>query len=169
MQRLSRAMSEIEMLSDGDVSQEEGPFDYEEDSYDDPEGDDEDDDDVVEVALDGMRLGFGMEGSDSDQEYGREGYYFPFDHDLILDQHHRDRYGAGGSSYTLTVPGYGNAWTQLFASVRAGKGHALLKDAAMLGDSESLRPVQRDFRLMPSQEALQEIKDSICHHLCDYR
>ena len=139
--------------------------------------DDEDDsDDVLEGldVLDGPMRRVGMD-SDSDIEYGREGYFYPFDNDLILSsEHRRERYGSS-TSYKLSVPRSGNrnGWVRLFSAALSGKVDAVQRDLRQtsdFGQPESLSPPHRDFPLAPcTPAATLELQKNIGHHLCDSR
>jgi hypothetical protein len=176
-------MADNERMSDGEPvpegSYSEGEELYgeeltEDDDDDDGSLDDEDDsDDVLEEMLHDGPLGRIMmdHGSDSDIEYGRGGYFYPFDNDLILNDQHRDRYGTG-NSYKLSVPrtGHSNAWVHLFSAALTGKTDSVQRelrrkpDFAAMG---SLAPHHRDFPIHCDGAAMQELKKSIGHHLCD--
>jgi hypothetical protein len=162
--------TERQRLYGDDLTEEE----EEEGVDDDGSLDEEDDsDDVLEDMVDGLGPIMVDHGSDSDIEYGREGYFYPFDNDLILNGQHRDRYGTE-NSYQLSVPrtGHSNAWVHLFSAALTGKTECVQRELRRkldFGDVESLNPHHRDFPIHCSAAGMQDLSNNIGHHLCDYK
>lgn len=159
--------------AEASLSEGEDGFFAEEDLTDEEEDneDEENDSDDVLEDLDGPLGRIGMEGSDSDIEYGREGYFYPFDNDLILNGQHRDRYGTG-NSYKLSVPrsGHGNAWLHVFSAALSKNRDTVqreLRHKADFGETGSLLPQHRDFPVHCTPTAMSELKMNIGHHICD--
>lgn len=172
-------MADDEQMSEGSPAEgslfegEEAFFaeDISDEEEDNEEESDEDDSDDVLEDLVGGPLGVGMDGSDSDIEYGREGYFYPFDNDLILNGQHRERYGSG-NSYKLSVPrtGHGNAWVHVFSAALSGNTDSVQRELRRkpdFGDTGSLVPHHRDFPIHCPPTAMRELKKNIGHHLCD--
>ena len=145
-------------------------------SSEDEEVDFEDEDDSDDIlaglgVIDGALRHGGM-NSDSDIEYGREGYFYPFDNDLILNSQLHREYGSS-TSYKLSVPrtGHGNTWLHVFSAALSGNTESVLRELRRMsdfGDPSSFHPTHRDFPLLPcSPEALLELKKNIGHHICD--
>ena len=115
--------------------------------------------------------GVGMDGSDSDMEYAREGFFYPFDNDLILTSLHRERYGCG-HSYKLSVPrsGLKNAWVHIFSAAISGQTDVVereMRHKPDLGDTGALEPQNRDFPGQCPANAMAELRRNIGHHICD--
>ena len=158
------SMSEGEPIYAEDISDEED---------NDEDIDDEDDsDDILEDFVEGGRLGsVGMDGSESDVEYGRGGFFFPFHNDLILPGRHKERYGSG-NSYKLSVPrsSKNSLWMQMFEAALNGTSEAVRREwdrMTDLAEPDSCNPPNRDFPLQITQVAADELKQGIGHHICD--
>lgn len=142
------------------------------DEEDEEDLDDEDDsDDVLADMVDRSMGGVGMDGSDSDMEYAREGFFYPFDNDLILTSLHRERYGCG-HSYKLSVPrsGLKNAWVHIFSAAISGQTDIVereMRHKPDLGDPGALEPQNRDFPVQCPANAMAELRRNIGHHICD--
>jgi hypothetical protein len=158
------AMSEGEEMYAEDLTDEE-------DDNDDDLDDEDDSDDVLEDLMDGPLGRVDMDGSDSDIEYGRGGYYYPFGHDLILNGQQKERYGSG-KSYELKLPrpGPANSWVHLFSAALSGNTDAVQRELRCIpdfGDSVSQVPQHVDFFVVCTPAACRELKLNIGHHLCD--
>jgi hypothetical protein len=161
-----------ESFSDGTLDAE---------GHEEEDEDSSDDEDVVSDAIVEVRLGrapMDLGDSDSEYEYGRDAYFTPFSHDLILEHGHRDRYAQhrSGDTYKLAVPktGYQNLWIKLFHATGSSDLpdvlEYLLRDKERLGRYEATHPTNREFPFPKLSEAAQdEVRKGILHHIVDHK